>query len=255
MTWMEKQKRVFLAVSGLFGIVASTGCVGSETIMQILPDNRETNTDPSGFSSDEEYTTAGDSEDVEGNYWGDSSDCGDVVLETEELLIDDPHLLNAMWGVTHFRGDLKISDVSVDAEGMAALESLRCVDGDLYLFEIRNLSNLSALSNLHSVGGNLIISRNDVLVDLDALNRLHWVGGDLVIEGNDDLSGLDGITEIRNLGGDRLYVAQNSKLPMCDATSLVDALNWQGTTCIKNNSQDACETIDDDCSMKSYWYP
>ncbi len=248
--WAKQNSKLLIALGW---VVWLSGCVGSETVLEIQPSSGG-ETDLAPDTND----TAGDSE--EGNHIAeeDIQGCGTSVWEISELDITDPHLLASLTGVTHFRGDLTIHNLTASVEDMRPLHSLRCVDGDFYLHSIQGLTNLTALSSLISVGGDFVIQLNDNLADMDDLTHLNNVGGDLVIQGNDALNSLVGVQDIRSLGGNNLYILYNANLPNCAAMGIYNSVSeqgWQGDACIFENFVDGCENLRQGCSDRFYWRP
>ena len=264
MTFWEKQKQRLLAVSGA-ALWTVTACVGSETVLEMLSvedDGTEstTETDSSPVGGDDTDGNEGADEDSTG-VWGFEEEfdlCGASVWGIDEFEINDPHLFGAMTNITHFRGDLKILNLDIGAEDTAPMRSLRCVDGDLYLHNVRGLEDLAALSNLRAVGGDLVIQLNDTLANVDDLKSLNTVGGDLVIRGNRLLSSLTGFRDIQTLGGRNLYIIANANLPTCSAADVYNGVSdqgWHGDACIFENSDDECGSIRQGCSDRFYWHP
>jgi hypothetical protein len=147
---------------------------------------------------------------------------GTYVIEDET----DLHLLEGYSSIT---GDLYIFiDETASLEG---LESLTTIGGNLYIDDIRSLTDLSGLRNLTSVGGGLIIGDNDDLTNLSGLENLSSVGGKLRIINNPALTSLSALENLTFVGGDFL-VADN---PTVSSLSGLENLAWAGGLHISEN--------------------
>lgn len=88
-------------------------------------------------------------------------------------------------------GDLTISQLSVTAEGLAALAPLVKVCGSLTIQQLR-LGSLDGLDNLAFVGGNVKVEQNawgstvdsEYVTDVSSLAGLDYVGGALTVQQN-----------------------------------------------------------------------
>lgn len=204
-----------------FCCIGMLGCVGAEVVAELMPEDE---TDSTGRSSVD--TDSGGREDDD----GDTEDCGDFVWRGDANIAFASQL-KMLAGVTRISGSFFIEDIKDDVDALEAVSSLRCVDGDLAIWNVRELKTLETFANLHTVGG------------------------DLIIHGNTELENLKGINDIRTLGGKTLHISDNEMLPTCNAMNLYDEvseLGWDGETCIVDNSPDDCESIYRGCSGSYY---
>ncbi len=144
--------------------------------------------------------------------------------------------------------DLRLTEIS-------DLEDLHCltqVYGLMSILRNQQLMSLDGLRSVVQVGWYIKIYDNDKLTDIDGLSSLSSVGRDgelnylhphgISIGENDSLQNLNGLANLDYLYGD-LMIANNIKLPTCEAEALMTRLKnngWEGTAIICGNLSDEC---------------
>jgi len=137
---------------------------------------------------------------------GGQDECGDVVHEGDAV-VHTAADIGALAGVTRIAGDLIVSGTTLaDVDG---LESLACVDGDVYVGNTQSWSAtgwLDGLCNLRFIGGSLGLEFNDssgnahVALEGVGLYALEEVAGGVVIPGN-TFASLVGLENLARIGG------------------------------------------------------
>jgi hypothetical protein len=145
-------------------------------------------------------------------------------------IIKDETDLHLLEGYSSITGNLYIFiDEPTSLEG---LESITTVGGDLYIENIRALTDISGLRNLTSVGGDFVIRDNDDLKNLSGLENLASVGGDLKIYNNVALTSLSVLENLTSIGGE-LFIVDN---PALTSLSGLENLTWVGGLDISENN-------------------
>lgn len=133
------------------------------------------------------------------------------------------------------------------------LHCLTLVRGIMGIWENQQLMSLEGLSSVTAVGTGVAITDNDKLTDIDGLSSLYSVGPSeqiaipnvtygMGINDNDSLENLNGLANLDYLYGN-LTIANNRKLPTCEAEALKTRLEengWEGTATICGNLADEC---------------
>ena len=150
-------------------------------------------------------------------YVFDEKTCGTVKkIVTSEMKAED--LVNVTWVVGELRFGREYSFSygdddwhSVDEDVPVQASGIRCVEGNLTIWNTTSTVDLSPLANLAVIGGYLAIINNDQLTTLTGLDGITTVGGDLQISYNfrlTTLTALDGITTV----GGNVQIYNNVKL-------------------------------------------
>jgi len=138
-------------------------------------------------------------------------DCGGVVHDGTAVVADWSDI-GALAGVTHITGDLAIQGTGLVS--LNGLESLTCVDGNVFIEENSGLTDTDGLLGLRWIGGALFVRINgiyDVPLHLDGLVSLERIEDGLVIEEN-ELPSLAGLEALAHVGGLGLRVWSNEQL-------------------------------------------
>ena len=113
--------------------------------------------------------------------------------------------LTPLASIKNIDGNLEIKNVKL-LTSLDGLENLESVGGDLRIFGNHILINVKALSQLTIIHGKLDLSINLQLADHTGLHNISTVNGDFILESNltKDITGLSGITSV---GGDFLLAS------------------------------------------------
>jgi len=133
---------------------------------------------------------------------------GDIVLKSQEEI----ELFGSL-GYVEISGGLEIKSEFVGSGivDLSPLNSLKKVQGNLYINSNSNLNTLFGLDNLETVGGRLYISFNNILENLHSLINLTTVETGIVIRENNLIVNLQGLNNISNFNG-ALWLEGNSSL-------------------------------------------
>ncbi len=134
------------------------------------------------------------------------------------------------------RGTLNITGEEIT--NLASLDSVRLVDGTVYLSGITQLSASEGLTGLEVILRSLIITASADLVDLSLFSSLWYVGQDLQVTGNERLENVRGLDGVR-FGDGQLIIASN---PSLQSLGGLDGMLTRNATSITNNA--ALEDID-----------
>ncbi len=150
-------------------------------------------------------------------YWGMGYQSRDG--RSPAILIDGPFVrqgdcsirdsadIESLKGITRIAGSLLVCDSNLtDLKG---LESLECIDGDLWIENNSYLTSLEGLDSL-TVVKHLYIFDNAILPDLSGLDELKTVSGVVSIENNASLVSLSGLDSLVSAG--YLGVVRNNTL-------------------------------------------
>jgi hypothetical protein len=113
-------------------------------------------------------------------------------------VINDAKQLEALRGLKHVEGDLRISNL----DDLGALGRLVSVGGSLVIAH-SGLEDLRAFRNLKSVGGDVFLDAGTIK-SLEGIGRLETVGGELEILGSKRFlaSSVSGFRKLESVGGD-----------------------------------------------------
>ncbi|TAA42587.1 leucine-rich repeat protein [Corallincola spongiicola] len=137
----------------------------------------------------------------------------------------------AMQGIEIIEGTLFISNTGLT--DLSGLESLRRINGNLFVEDDDSLTSLKGLDNLEYVGERLgIISVG--LTDLSGLESLITVDGDLTVFHSHRLANLGGLDNLEYIGG-LLAIAESSALVDMTGLGAVETIE-QGIQLNLNNS-------------------
>ncbi len=141
---------------------------------------------------------------------------GDFFLETEAQLSS-----LAARNCTVLTGSLYVWDSQLQT--LAGLETIREIQGDVYVLGGPNLISLRGLDGLTTIGGSLVLGANSTLTrlgsqeDQEGLHRLTSIAGHLDIS-QVALGNLQGLEQLADIGG-RAQIAQNPNLVSLDGLS------------------------------------
>jgi hypothetical protein len=125
--------------------------------------------------------------------------------------------LDAMIGLTDFRGDLIISGTNF--QDMSGLETLRSIRGDLAISST-NFIDLSCFEALQTISGSLRIGSNDLLENLMGLGNLSSVGEDLRIGNNPLIQNLKGLDQLESIGSSLVVQSSSGLINLTGADRL-----------------------------------
>lgn len=158
-----------LAIFTSFGCADDTPTPSSDTGFDVTEDAGGGTDSGGADTSTDAVSDSGDETDGTGNGFEEVL-CG----QPEDVSRDLPDLYE-LRDCTTYRGSIILSDFR-EPELLQYLTNLRVIEGQLSLFRVYELTNLSPLSNLQRVGGQLSIRRVEDLESLQGLSSLESVG-------------------------------------------------------------------------------
>src|SRR5690606_29526467 len=137
-------------------------------------------------------------------------------------LNSDIHSLDSLSHLTGIGGNLGFGPNNTIL-AVTGFDSLRSVEGSLFLLSMFNLVDLDAFPRLDSIGGDLDFGDLPMLTALAGFDSLAHIGGDLVFSGLGcrEIAGFDNLREVHGHFG----VANNSRLQRVDGFPVAEKVS------------------------------
>jgi hypothetical protein len=182
------------------------------------------------------------------------------IVDGGERVCGNPGVSTGMFdkqlvGCVRFRGSLELSGSMLTNLDIAALQSLRTIEGTLGLEFEDKIQSLSGLDKLETLG-KLRLSSCSALTQLDGFGGLKELGGLAVMRGNTRLTSLRGFAPLASFSGS-LFIADSSisTLEGLEQVTSLDSLYLSNNPIRSLAGLSALRTIRGDLTIESRVLP
>jgi hypothetical protein len=109
---------------------------------------------------------------------------------------------------------------------------LSTLGGELQLWNVGSLADLTGFAAVTSLGGDLIVIGCNSLANFDGLGPIAAVPGNMTVSANAQLTSFSGLSAMTEVGGN-LLITSNPNLPLSVAQTFASGITVRGTTTIQ----------------------